>query len=60
MIIIPAIDIKGGKCVRLEQGLMNKETIFSDNPEEMAFQWERKGAKRNPEWGNPVDHWRKL
>jgi len=46
LIIIPAIDIKGGKCVRLEQGLMNKETIFSDNPEEMAFQWERKGAKR--------------
>ena len=46
MIIIPAIDIKGGKCVRLEQGLMNKETIFSNNPEEMAFQWKRKGARR--------------
>jgi len=46
LIIIPAIDIKGGKCVRLEQGLMNKETIFSDNPEEIALQWERKGAKR--------------
>ncbi len=46
MIIIPAIDIKGGKCVRLEQGLMNKETIFSDNPEEMALQWKRKGARR--------------
>ncbi|MBW1674439.1 MAG: 1-(5-phosphoribosyl)-5-((5-phosphoribosylamino)methylideneamino)imidazole-4-carboxamide isomerase, partial [Deltaproteobacteria bacterium] len=46
MIIIPAIDIKGGKCVRLEQGLMNKETIFSDHPEEIALQWERKGAKR--------------
>ncbi|MBW2004846.1 MAG: 1-(5-phosphoribosyl)-5-[(5-phosphoribosylamino)methylideneamino]imidazole-4-carboxamide isomerase [Deltaproteobacteria bacterium] len=46
MLIIPAIDIKGGKCVRLEQGLMNRETIFSDNPEEMAFQWERKGAQR--------------
>ena len=45
MIIIPAIDIKKGKCVRLEQGLMNKETIFSDNPEEMALQWERKGAR---------------
>jgi len=45
LIIIPAIDIKGGKCVRLEQGLMNKETIFSDNPEEMALQWERKGAR---------------
>ena len=46
MTIIPAIDIKGGKCVRLEQGLMNKETIFSDNPEEMALQWKRKGARR--------------
>ncbi len=46
MIIIPAVDIKGGKCVRLEQGLMNKETIFSDHPEEMALQWERKGADR--------------
>ena len=46
MIIIPAVDIKGGKCVRLEQGLMNKETIFSDYPEEMALRWERKGAER--------------
>lgn len=46
MIVIPAVDIKGGKCVRLEQGLMNKETIFSDHPEEMALQWERKGAER--------------
>ena len=46
MIIIPAVDIKGGKCVRLEQGLMNKETIFSDYPEKMALRWERKGAKR--------------
>jgi len=46
LIIIPAIDLKGGKCVRLEQGLMNRETIFSDHPEEIALQWERKGAKR--------------
>ena len=46
MIIIPAVDIKEGKCVRLEQGLMNKETIFSDHPEEMALLWERKGAER--------------
>ena len=46
MLIIPAIDIKGGKCVRLEQGLMNRETIFSDHPEEIALKWERKGAKR--------------
>jgi phosphoribosylformimino-5-aminoimidazole carboxamide ribotide isomerase len=46
LIIIPAIDLKDGKCVRLEQGLMNRETIFSDHPEEIALQWERKGAKR--------------
>jgi phosphoribosylformimino-5-aminoimidazole carboxamide ribotide isomerase len=46
MIIIPAVDIKGGKCVRLEQGLMDRETIFSDWPEEMALQWEKKGAQR--------------
>ena len=46
MIIIPAVDVKNGKCVRLEQGLMDKETVFSDHPEEMALQWERKGAKR--------------
>ncbi len=46
MVIIPAIDIKGGRCVRLKQGLMNKETIFSDHPYETALQWERKGAKR--------------
>jgi len=46
LIIIPAIDIKGGKCVRLEQGFMDRETIFSDHPEEMALQWERKGARR--------------
>ena len=46
MIVIPAVDIKGGKCVRLEQGFMNRETIFSDHPEEMALQWEGKGAER--------------
>jgi phosphoribosylformimino-5-aminoimidazole carboxamide ribotide isomerase len=46
MLIIPAIDIKGGKCVRLEQGLMHRETVFSQNPVKMAVQWEAKGAKR--------------
>lgn len=46
MIVIPAVDIKGGKCVRLRQGLMEEETIFSDNPEEMALKWQEKGAKR--------------
>jgi len=46
LIVIPAVDIKGGKCVRLKQGLMDEETIFSDNPEEMALKWQEKGAKR--------------
>ena len=46
MLIIPAIDIKGGKCVRLKQGRMSDETIFSDKPEEMAEKWFECGAKR--------------
>jgi phosphoribosylformimino-5-aminoimidazole carboxamide ribotide isomerase len=46
MLVIPAIDIKGGKCVRLEQGLMNQETVFSEDPLKTAFQWEAKGAKK--------------
>ena len=46
MVIIPAVDIRGGKCVRLEQGRMDRETIFSDLPEEMALRWEQKGAQR--------------
>jgi len=39
MIIIPAVDIKNGKCVRLKQGRMNEETVFSSNPVEMAQKW---------------------
>ena len=46
MLIIPAVDIKGGKCVRLEQGAMDRETIFSEHPEQVAIQWEMKGAKK--------------
>lgn len=46
MLIIPAIDIKDGKCVRLKQGRMSDETIFSDKPEEMAIRWFECGAKR--------------
>jgi len=45
MLVIPAIDIKSGKCVRLYQGRMDNVTIFSKNPEEMALKWERAGAK---------------
>jgi len=45
MIIIPAIDLKNGKCVRLLQGMMDKETVFSDNPASMAIKWEEEGAQ---------------
>lgn len=46
MIIIPAIDLKNNQCVRLEQGLMDKTTVFSNNPVEVAQQWVEQGAKR--------------
>lgn len=45
MIIIPAVDIKSGKCVRLFQGRMDAETIFSDDPASMAIRWCREGAQ---------------
>ncbi|MFC1814387.1 1-(5-phosphoribosyl)-5-[(5-phosphoribosylamino)methylideneamino]imidazole-4-carboxamide isomerase [Thermodesulfobacteriota bacterium] len=45
MIIIPAVDIKNGKCVRLSQGRMDAETIFSHNPAAMAKKWEDEGAQ---------------
>lgn len=45
MIVIPAIDLKEGKCVRLEQGLMERDTVFSDNPAEQALEWQRQGAE---------------
>ncbi len=45
MIIIPAVDIKNGKCVRLIQGKMDEETIFSDSPVDMAKKWESMGAE---------------
>ncbi len=44
MVVFPAIDIRGGKCVRLFQGDFNKETVFSNSPEEMAEQWASQGA----------------
>lgn len=46
MLIIPAIDLKDGKCVRLRQGRMEDETIFSDDPVEMAERWFKAGARR--------------
>ena len=44
MIVIPAIDIKDGKVVRLSQGKFNEVTIYSDNPVEIAKRWETAGA----------------
>ena len=45
MLIIPAIDLKGGKCVRLTQGKKDAETIFSDDPVDVAKSWEDQGAE---------------
>ena len=46
MLIIPAIDIKNGKCVRLSQGQMDQETIYSENPLDIANKWVEEGAER--------------
>ncbi len=46
MLIIPAIDLKDGKCVRLRQGRMDDDTVFSDNPVAMAKRWVDAGARR--------------
>jgi phosphoribosylformimino-5-aminoimidazole carboxamide ribotide isomerase len=45
MIVIPAIDLKEGRCVRLEQGLMTRDTVFNDNPAAQAREWQRQGAE---------------
>ena len=45
MIIIPAVDIKQGKCVRLLQGRMEDTTLYSDDPLEMALRWQNAGAE---------------
>jgi len=46
MIIIPAIDLKDGQCVRLRKGIMEDTTVFSNNPTEMASKWFAEGARR--------------
>ncbi len=46
MLLIPAIDLKDGRCVRLRQGRMDEETIFSDDPVAMAGRWVSEGARR--------------
>lgn len=45
MILFPAIDIRDGKCVRLTEGRFDKETIFADNPLDMAIRWVNEGAE---------------
>jgi len=45
MLILPAIDLKGGKCVRLYQGEMESAKVYSESPEEIALQWQTLGAK---------------
>lgn len=46
MQIIPAIDIRGGKCVRLDQGDYDRETVFDDDPAAAAVRWQSLGAER--------------
>jgi phosphoribosylformimino-5-aminoimidazole carboxamide ribotide isomerase len=46
VLIIPAIDLKDGRCVRLQQGKMDSATVFSDDPVAMAKHWAEQGAKR--------------
>ena len=45
MLILPAIDIRNGKCVRLQQGDYHQETVYADCPAEMAKHWEQQGAE---------------
>lgn len=51
MVILPAIDLRGGRCVRLEQGRPDKEKVYSGDPAETAREWARQGA----EWLHVVD-----
>ena len=46
MEVIPAIDLRGGRCVRLHQGDFDRETVFSDDPVVMALQWQVQGGQR--------------
>lgn len=45
MLIIPAIDLRAGRCVRLVEGRLDKETVYSDEPATVARQWQEQGAK---------------
>ena len=46
MLLIPAIDLKDGRCVRLRQGDMNDATVFSEDPAAVAAHWLSLGARR--------------
>ncbi|MCW3480181.1 1-(5-phosphoribosyl)-5-[(5-phosphoribosylamino)methylideneamino]imidazole-4-carboxamide isomerase [Neisseriaceae bacterium JH1-16] len=46
MLLIPAIDLKDGQCVRLKQGVMDDATVFSDDPVKVALHWRDQGARR--------------
>lgn len=46
MLLIPAIDLKDGQCVRLKQGVMEDATVFSDDPVQVALHWRDQGARR--------------
>jgi len=46
VIVIPAIDLRGGRCVRLHQGRSDRETVFSDDPVAVALRWKELGAER--------------
>ena len=45
MLVLPAVDIKDGACVRLRQGKANETTVFAKDPVEAALAWERQGAR---------------
>ncbi|MDF9407229.1 1-(5-phosphoribosyl)-5-[(5-phosphoribosylamino)methylideneamino]imidazole-4-carboxamide isomerase [Pelotomaculum isophthalicicum JI] len=51
MLIIPAIDLRAGKCVRLVEGKLDQETVYSDDPVAMAVHWQEQGAR----WLHVVD-----
>src|SRR5581483_3745515 len=46
MLVIPAIDLKGGRCVRLYQGDLAQATVYSDDPVATALRWQSEGAER--------------
>ncbi|MGC7847854.1 HisA/HisF-related TIM barrel protein, partial [Desulforudis sp. 1088] len=45
MLVFPAIDLRGGRCVRLIQGRLDKETVYSNDPAAVALRWQEQGAE---------------